>query len=595
MNGGGRAHRHTAFLLGLITVVLATGCGSPSASSLPTTGVPDRTLLPPAAAVPTGDPSQAAAALAEAVHKGGASGIAALRRAVVMSGFEIVDLDGTVVDKPAAPGNGGHVVAGELHSLINGMTTGFVAPIDLLLGVIPQTLGTSIDAATLRAAALGELRDQAASKEPTTQFLALFVQALGKGDSPATDVLADPPTVAQLDAVQTYILLQRWGIDLASFAAHRAGASAGASAPPTATQHRAGGSGGVQLLDRNPCQINPDDGTYDDALNGAVQGSAGAFAQKVGGGALNKLQQTVNALFSLARLIGQSFHLKGTMILREGQPLVRTQDRTAGEKKTLELHLFFDFDSGQMDACQRLEWSAAGIDPTGLAESPLSGAPVSWEIWDSASGPAGYMQNPAEFYYVEGKGDDQTTTNADGVTHTGFEGRAQKSVLPKTSPPWLRSVRVLARAAVKDVHLADDIVTAAGLPLSNANTIVGIIESVLEHMPYHGLTQSFQVKDWYKDFKIDADARYYSPGDSDYPHLKLIKCNGIAGTWTSSDGALSFDLDENGHGTYPTDLGPLSVTLNLNGTNDNLHFENPAIRQEWPVIPGDWCDGDTPR
>jgi len=96
-----------------------------------------------------------------------------------------------------------------------------------------------------------------------------------------------------------------------------------------------------------------------------------------------------------------------------------------------------------------------------------------------------------------------------------------------------------------------------------------------------------------KDFKIDA-APEYSGGTMD--HLYLVKCNGVAGTWSGSNG-FSFTLDSSGHGTMSNDFGDtVTITLVLDTASPYLEMEDPGIAiQKFPVTPGDFCNGDTPR
>jgi hypothetical protein len=95
------------------------------------------------------------------------------------------------------------------------------------------------------------------------------------------------------------------------------------------------------------------------------------------------------------------------------------------------------------------------------------------------------------------------------------------------------------------------------------------------------------------DFKIDA-APELSGGTMG--HLYIVKCNGVAGTWTASNG-FSFTLDQNGHGTMSNDLGQtVTISLVLDTPSPYLQLAVPGIAiQKFPVTAGDFCNGDTPR
>jgi hypothetical protein len=555
-------------------------------------------LLPPAAADPGGDPDAAAQALASQVNKGGPGAIAALRRALTRMGFELVDMDGTSVDPPASPPNGGHVIAGELHQLVNGIDSNWSVAMDGLLYIFPVLAGKDMDISALRAAAINDLRAEADSGEATSRFYARFVAALGSGHNPRDDLLKGPPNSVDLDAVQTYLMLSRWSLDLAVNDARHLSSPAALSASPP---ERAGpldiGSGTVRLVGSDKCNIDPKDSTYNDAKNTAVGAASGKLAQLLlgAGNIVNDVQSSINAVFGLARFLTKSLGLVGSMSLKEGEPLVRTQDKRPGEKKTIELKIKWKFDGGQSDECERLALSKFGIDYSSGAGGPLKQAPVSWTA--GASGLLGPLEDPAALSQVEPKDAANTKTNDDGVTHTGLEGKPQRGDIIQPPKPYMRPISVTACAALKDSQLVPDLISALGV--ASGKSVIGAITGILDHTPYHCFTKTFMVKDWAQDIRIDSDQEEQN-GNNVHPHMRGTKCGGVAGNWTvtittpsdpGNSGSVDFSLDDQGNGIWQ---GGANMHLDLSAGKLTISVPGLAEVNYKGVTPGHFCTNGQP-
>ena len=554
----------------------------------------DATLLPPAAAMPAGAPEDAAAALATQVLAGGDAGVGALRTALVHAGIGIVDLDGTVIDPPAKPSIGMNVQAGQLPLLVALAQRGASTTLNDLLADWSDILGTKLPLAAGRKAIAADYFAAASANRPApVHFYALFLDALGS-TNPLPNLLAldqDPDNV-WLNGAQVFLILVQWAHDDVAFrAAHTSGL--------LQTESVAGAAADAGL----PCTLGSSEQATSDAAGSTTATIAGAFWSWVTGASHSPPgagpvpgsggfggAQVASIMLTVAQAIASAAMFDGDMQLSGNPPLVRTKSTSQpGEDRTLTVTVKFNVGKGQYANCLRYILNLSGQDFSLPNDGALKGGKIHWIMLDTGNS----LDGPAQFYQLGGTSAVDTVTDDNGQSQTGLQGSQQRVEIPDNVPQVIKRVTVMAAVTVKPDTLFNDFFDAIGLPLAGVAAPVTILNNILQRTSTYDVTRTFSVQDWAKDFKIDANA-VYDNGFGHYPHESIIKCAGIAGTWDDGHG-FSFHLDKNGIGTYPTTVGPATITLILNGDGARLRFENNSIQQEWPVIPGDWCNGDTPK
>jgi hypothetical protein len=558
----------------------------------------DAALLPIAAPLPTGAPHDVAQALATQVLAGGDDGVAALRTALVHSGIGIIDLDGSVIDPPAAPAIGMNVQAGQLPLLVNLVQDGPSATLDDLIADWSDMLNVDLPLAAGRKAFAADYFKAAVTAKPATrQFYALFLEALGSANpSPNKLVVRGDPDNVWLNGAQEFLVLLEWAHDDVAYRAAHAKGMLREERVAGAAQG-AGNGGGL------PCTLGDNAQTVSDVGGSSTAAGAGAFWSwlieqsksppndgPVPGDAELSGAEVAAIILTLGQAIVSAALFEGDMQMSGSPPLVRTQStHQAGEQRTLTVTVKFDVGKGQYANCLRYILNLAGQDFSLPNDGPVSNAQIHWTMPEAGDS----LDQPAEFYQVSGKDAVNTTTDGNGQSQTGLQGAKQRVEVPDNAPKVTENVVVKAAVTVRGDTLANDFSDAIGIPFAGYAAPIQILNNIIQRMGPYSVTRSFAVQDWAKDFKIDANS-VYDNGEGVYPHLSLIKCAGIAGTWTADDG-FSFKLNKYGTGTYHSTTGPVTITLILNGDGARLRFENDFLQQEWPVIPGDWCNGDTPK
>jgi hypothetical protein len=219
-----------------ITLAGLAGCGSIAAidskrselgsrARIPWPQIPSSSPAPGATAVPAsfGAPApeskDEASTLAEKVRMGGAEGQNALRNALSKSGISIRESDGRITMPISLPAQGYFFHSWEVQAMSRME--------ELRLTIPLMDIATPIAKATERlsgpffaAILLDGLRTAKQSQDPTVQFWAVFIDALGsKDDEPFKLSEASDPERIRIDGVQTVLLLRRLHAEMQSFAA----------------------------------------------------------------------------------------------------------------------------------------------------------------------------------------------------------------------------------------------------------------------------------------------------------------------------------------------------------------------------------------
>lgn len=596
--------RRLVLIVASVLLIAMAGCSpAPPASSassggqsLPSPGAgPDLALLPPAAPAPAGDVDHAAAVLAAQAANGGTAGLAALRTALAMSGFALTDVGGKVAVPADAPAMGLDIPVGQVlalngdNSTDHGETLAQIAQtlaVPLAGHAAPAALAAALQSGVLAAAAPG------ATAPRPVRFLAAFITGLGSFGG-----------TGSLTTVQTW--LTYLGLASAFWQQAVVVKAGGGKAPPAANAVSA------SLLayqgSSTDCTISDTAGKILDVAAAGLGFLAGGVSVTGFGGMLGKIAKAgeasrgagdvydvgdyaawANIALSLAHIIAEATAFHGTLAMEGGEPLVRTKE-THGfdERRTLTLTARFDIGKGQYANCFRTAINTAGLDFNVPNDGPITKAKVTWTMDND---PGGVLNNPTEFYLLSGSAGNGVVTVTDdgGSTKVGLEGLPQRHKVPDSVQPFIRHVRVTAGVTVRANNMFNDLVDAVSTVLAGPGAAASIVSTMIDHTGSFTVSKDFQVKDWPKDFKIDAPLQD-SGGAKGI--VTGLKCDGVAGEWVlhAGGGTLSFTLDDQGNGTTPGDFGPVPVHLVINGDTAALEWRSQAVQQKLAVEPGDFC------
>lgn len=624
-----------ALALGLAIAVLGTACksspgssSSPSSSGqqikypLPDPGAgPDRQLLPAPAQVPGGSALAAAGKLASQVAGGGRSGLAALLTALKLGGITLVDTNGARVLAGAKPASGVEIGVGEVIAAAgqNGYDHGLTG--SQIASTFDALFGDKIAMTRLRSAIFGDLAKQGVAGQflrtipKTTDFMSAFIIELGLHARPANNLKFAPAGDVKLTGLQTWLL---W-LSLASGFFDDAVAVKGHhKVPASPAAFRSGHTGDgrpIVLTDGGPCTVEGTGGKILDAfpnllgpLVGGVplsgwDGVSSLIGDALGGEAnpgkvmdVGAWTAVASVVTALAHLAAEGFGLKATMEMVGGEPLVRTKEtHEDGAEKTIKLTLTYDIGKTQWANCLRQVLNVGGVDLSLPNNGPVSGATVDWHLPSTSDfGLSDFVQfdlhgrNP-------GNGEASSKTNDSGEAMIDLQGKRQRFKVPEGTRPFLRYVTITAGIQTKDSNLFNDLNDAVGAfeaaTGGPAAVIASIVPNLIDRSEALSTEQTFKVRDWPPDFKIDS-AFEYSGSSAGVVHL--VKCNGVAGDWNFEGPAsgLDFTMDSSGlgHGHGFT------VTL-VQGDPAFLNFrsDSGAAVQKIPVIPGNYQECQSQR
>ncbi|ATC65525.1 hypothetical protein CMV30_17090 [Nibricoccus aquaticus] len=204
----------------------------------------------------------------------------------------------------------------------------------------------------------------------------------------------------------------------------------------------------------------------------------------------------------------------------ENAPLVRTKNRTAGEKRTAKATVEIDFPKSDVLKAIRAAGNLTTIDLQLPDGGPVSGAKVVWRLvegsynnkYQTAKGGWEYKPELAVVQFAEGAGYTSTTNDAGEATIT-IEGAPQKKILPKNVRPYMRRAAIAVEVTIKVGNITQDmndaINTAMGGPVGGGLSFLA--DMVLRTSFFFQKSQVFDVKDWKEphwegDFEITAKA-----------------------------------------------------------------------------------------
>lgn len=223
---------------------------------------------------------------------------------------------------------------------------------------------------------------------------------------------------------------------------------------------------------------------------------AKSYAEKV-----SKAYEAAGAASTIAKAIATYTFLKGEITVKEpGQPLVRTKDSSAGEKRTLVAKF-------TIDGTKVTDWmkdnrqlvALAGLDIDMPKSGALGGVETNWEISEAAK----YTDfNNHIVKWAQGQGDvSKVKTNDQGEATVSIEGAAQRTKLdPKEVRPVMKNVWVKVTPQTKSTEIKQDMLDAVtgaiGIKGGPSGFITPVVET-LYRMKWNGsISTKLAVKDW---------------------------------------------------------------------------------------------------
>lgn len=593
-----------------LLVGCTTTASQPQSVTDPTT--PAAQLVAAAAPRPSGSVAKQASALAKAASGTGTAAQAALRTALVMSGFTLAD-QGRIVDAGATPNMGVEVPIGELQFVAGQNTYEHAQTVnDLAQELVLMDVKHKVSLATMRLRILDGLRnleppefipDKVAA---TYQFYAAFFADLGKDANPSWDLDAAGENNVTFTGLQVWLV---W-LGLAGGFARTAAFLHEGKPGPTKDISDVGEVASDALTSvpesggANGCQVSDTQGKALDwvamgagILIGGVAftpmgGAAALFPESENPGSTQGVGDALgwlNAALSLAHVIAESMTFEATVALSTESPLVRTKNLgDPGDQGKLKAHLTFNFPRGQYANCFRLALNAGGLDVSVPNNGPIKGSSVQWTMDND---PAGADNDPTEFYLLDRSqtGDSvQSKSDDDGNATMGLEGLGQRYILPPDPPPYIRTVTIRVQVELKANDLYTSLMDAVSAASAGYGLPASVVSALIDHAHAFQGVGRIQVKDWQKDFKIETHADYSSGGSGpEFPYASGIKCDGLAGTWNIT-GMPTFTLDKNGNSVTPGVGGQVKITYEP-GDPAKLMFLGPYYEQRYTVIPGNFC------
>lgn len=532
--------------------------------------------LPAAAPVPAGSPAAAAQELAGRVLAGGRPGMAALRTALKLAGFGIVNADSGLVQKPRRPGAGVSLEADELPAAAALATRTQPIPLDSLLKLVAAGLHKhDTNPAPGVAAVLADLRAAAASESATVSFFANFVNDLDPG---AGLLSGAAPADVELGALQAYLLQDLW-IGALEQGRHRHGRG---------RHHRAGGHRAVvaSAASTGQCQYDESASQVTTTAGVAFSVASTKFLSWALGGAAQaakNIANVANSMLALVRLLDESHSLKASIQLVGGDPLVRTKDHTTssyGADEKLRAHVSFDLGALQStENCAKLAAALLGLRIGANNNGNVSNAEVHWFVGDQAgSGGSGVLDNPVGLYSLGGSGGDAalTITDRDGYTETGIQGLPQRTPLPPDPVPYIRTAQVGFELNLHRNNLERDLPGLVGAGVTG--NVIATVVNTLDHMPLFTYQAPIQVKDWSRYYRVDFDSTITvtAPGELGQWTLEYVAHPMIGPPAAPATAPVSGSTS----GTYATATGTMgasevtdTVTSATGDTFDVVNFD----------------------
>lgn len=326
------------------------------------------------------------------------------------------------------------------------------------------------------------------SKNESIRSLSIFIHALGAGH---TDTEAHlPQAEAELDPIQVLLLLRVVTEDMAQPVVQRLKKEK----PPAPAPD-----------DSDVQQVAPPPGWAGDAWAGGYTGLYGQAVEhlsRVTGAEwleqYGRRLQYSQAALSFAKFVMTYLFMKGDVTVEApGAPLVRTKNRTAGEKRTLVAHFY-------IDGTKVTDWlkdnraaiAAMGVDVDMPRTGDLAGVDTAWRPNDGGTG------EPNDLIQALGVNLDRVKTDPAGLAKVVWEGVPQRIALDaRRAYPVIKKVEIAITPQAKSNEAAQDMVDAVlGAAGVKGNPVLGLV-GIIQEMMYRAkwLTKAryeLDVKDW---------------------------------------------------------------------------------------------------
>ncbi len=468
----------------------------------------DSGTLPAPLPIPSDmDPGRQAQRLAAAVARGDAQSTAALVAAVSAAGYDISGDNGTISVAAAPARRQGLVLdAWLVASLAKLYGEGYGVGLDALGSAFAK--GDSVLAGSdFGGDVLTGVRAAADSPNDGLRFWAAFINELGRRHPEPIDLFdSDTGPQIRLDPIQVAFILSRLGGDIAAAARTKQAGTTGqlrsrgaahlALASYLATPQAAPASSA-------PCSTNE---VASDVLDYTALSATTAFSQianRVGASAATYAEMAGKAsvVLTLLKFLASYAALDVQLEMR-GQPLVRTRNKTPGEKKTVTATAKIDTGKWQYLNCTRIMLNAAGLDFSLPGDGPVANAKMTFTLVEGggATGFAAALQTAEHLDDIMSGKDDGSQYGAlvylespnrgpkmDGIEYTNGDGQA--SIVVVGVPQF----RDLSREALQKIDQRGAVAVYVQLKptrLTNAAQAAGTIGDMLGPI-VAGLTGDF--------------------------------------------------------------------------------------------------------
>lgn len=462
----------------------------------------DGGTLPAPLSIPSDmEPGRQAARLAAAVARGDAQSTAALVAAVSAAGYDIRGDNGQIA-VPAVPARRQGLVfdAWLVAGLAKLYGEGYGVGLDALGSAFAK--GDRVIAGNdFGGDVLTGVRLAADSPNDGLRFWAAFINELGRRHTEPIALLdSDTGPQIRLDPIQVAFILSRLGGDIVAAAHAKQGSTIG----------RLGGAAHVVLASYwaepaadAPCSTNE---IASDVLDYTALSATTAFSQianRVGESAASyaEIAGKGSVVLTLLKFLASYAALDVQLEMR-GQPLVRTQNKTAGEKKTVTATARINTGKWQYLNCTRIMLNAAGIDFSLPGDGPVANAKMTFTLVEGggATGFAAALQTAEHLDDIMNGKDDGSQYGAlvylespnrgpkmDGIEYTNGDGQASIVVV---GVPQFRDLSHEALQKIDQRGAVAVYVQLKPTKLTNAAQAVGTIGDMLGPI-VAGLTGDF--------------------------------------------------------------------------------------------------------
>jgi hypothetical protein len=585
-------------------------------------------VLPKALPAPPEDLDQAAATLAKKVSAQDEESTPALITALQLAGFSIRGRDGKIQSEPIGKSQGIALDAWQVAAMAKLYGNGAELTLADLGAITGKALPDSekVPVANLLAESI---KNASAGRQPS-RFLARFIAELGRNSKIPYDLLSAEVNASEvrLDAVQQSLIIVRLAADFD--AQERTPSSSkplastyGISSPPrfqTAVYYPSQakllrvdeGETGSEL----PCSLSEFQLTWLDAsaiADSSLFDKLLEILKKIPFFKFYKgFRQGTNILATLAKAIW-TYAALNIDLQMEGAPLVRTEDTSTGQTRTLKAHITYDINVWQILNCVRPFLNLTGIDFGNLPNhGDADGAGVEWILLQGGTTVGSgfdrvttrdvnkYLQgvHSAFVFFDNGSGQEgetySTVADEHGIATMKVSGAAQVQDLSKNKlVPWYRTmsvqVNIKVKVANKGTKLFNEFLDVLGPALAMSGTniggensdpvsgLIGAITETLFRMHWYGSQAfDFPVHDW-----TIADGSWHGVIHStmtyeDTPPEQITTTSeGTRGYMSSRESSSDATVYVNGKDSNGELIGSLYINADGHATQKGF-FEGPC-------------------